>query len=428
MLSRTRIFAAGLLAFAASAALAAPEPGIFTIAAIPDTQNYVDYTHQKAEGFPFDARQLFFEQLQYVADNLVSNGGDIAFVAGLGDIWQHQSLRIDPDHEKRGMKAVPNPVLDAHFAPTPKVRTVEMPTAIEGYRKLLGKVPMAIIPGNHDYDAMWTDSRFPPAAQVDPKNLSTIGMLHPGGLGNYLSAFGKDSQFFKGRDWYVGAYNGGTSSAQIFEAGGYRFLHIGLEFDPPNGALQWAQSMIARYPGLPTIVTTHDYLDQQGRRLSNPIIDGAKADPEDNSPEMVWQKFISQNDQIFLVLCGHEHGQAMRMDLNKAGHTVYQLLSDYQDRSQTAKDAGVKSEWPVGIGDGWLRLMRFDMTKPQPTITVRTYSSHYKGFSTETPDYAKWYKAAERPNETDAQYLTADDFVITLPDFRARFQPVAATR
>ena len=34
---------------------------VFTIAVLPDTQNYLDYTHQKAEGFPFEASELFLE-------------------------------------------------------------------------------------------------------------------------------------------------------------------------------------------------------------------------------------------------------------------------------------------------------------------------------------------------------------------------------
>ena len=53
---------------------ASPDDKTFTIAVIPDTQNYLDYTHQKAEGFPFDANKLFIEQMQYIADNLESQG------------------------------------------------------------------------------------------------------------------------------------------------------------------------------------------------------------------------------------------------------------------------------------------------------------------------------------------------------------------
>ena len=35
----------------------------FTIAVISDTQNYVDFTRQKAEGYPIDAAELFIEQM-----------------------------------------------------------------------------------------------------------------------------------------------------------------------------------------------------------------------------------------------------------------------------------------------------------------------------------------------------------------------------
>ncbi|WP_380876196.1 serine/threonine protein phosphatase [Sphingomonas sp. DBB INV C78] len=416
-----------LTAMPAFAKEAAPDTS-FTIAVLPDTQNYMDYTHQKAENFPFDANEMFFAQMQYVADNLESAGGDIAFVTSLGDVWQHQTLDMDPGHAARGFKSVANPVFGAHFAPTPKVLSVEMPAAKKGFEMIAGKVPFSVVPGNHDYDAMWTDANHPPAAKIDPRDLTTIGMLHPGGLNNFRSVFGADTAFFKDKPWYVASHDGGADSAQIFEAGGYRFLHIGLQFDPPNASLEWAASVIAKYPGLPTIVSTHDYMDQKGARVSNPVIDGHAVDPQDNNPEMVWQKFISQHDQIFLLLCGHEHGQAFRTDKNKFGNPVYQVLSDYQDRGQTAIEAGVKSAWPVGIGDGWMRLMKFDLGAEKPAIRVSTYSTHYKKLSADTPDYAKWYRPHEQPEMTDAQFRAADDFVIELADFHKRFKSAAAAR
>ncbi|MET0366387.1 MAG: serine/threonine protein phosphatase [Sphingobium sp.] len=391
----------------------------FTIAAIPDTQNYIDYTHQTAEGFKFDADRMFLAQMQFIADNLEANGGDIAFVTALGDVWQHQTLKMDPGHAARGFKRAPNPIMDSHFAPTPKVTTVEIPTAKKGYELIAGKVPFSVVPGNHDHDAMWTDFNHPPAAQI--KSAADVGMLHAGGLDNFRSLFGADQPFFKGKSWYVSSHDGGGDSAQIFSAGGYRFLHIGLQFDAHNSSLEWAAKVIAEHPGLPTIISTHDYLDNDGQRVSNPIIDNHAVDPEDNNPQMMWDKLISQHDQIFLVLCGHEHGQAMRIDNNKAGHPVWQVLADYQDRAQTAKDAGVNMGPGAGIGDGWLRLMTFDMAPATPTISVRTYSTHYKKQSRDTAEYAAWYKAAEKPKMTDEQFHGQDDFTITLSDFRKRF-------
>jgi hypothetical protein len=158
---------------------------------------------------------------------------------------------------------------------------------------------------------------------------------------------------------------------------------------------------------------------------SNVAMEVANVDPEDNNPQMVWQKFLSQHDQIFLVLSGHNPGQPNRADKNKFGHLVHQVMADYQDRWQTAKEGGRQIEPRDGIGDGWLRLLKFDMAAATPTITNKTYSTHYKKFSDKIPDYAKWYREHEQPKMTDAQFLAAEDFVIELTDFRQRFDRAA---
>jgi hypothetical protein len=109
------------------------------------------------------------------------------------------------------------------------------------------------------------------------------------------------------------------------------------------------------------------------------------------------------------------------VDENAAGHKVWQVLADYQDRGQTAKDAGVQSAWPVGIGDGWMRLMSFDMGKDVPELTVETYSTYYRKQSRDVSEYAAWYKAAEKPDLSDEAFHDEDDYVLQLDDFRSRF-------
>lgn len=79
---------------------------------------------------------------------------------------------------------------------------------------------------------------------------------------------------------------------------------------------------------------------------------------------------------------------------------------------------------PVGIGDGWFRLMHFDMAGEVPQIQVRTYSSHYQALSGELDNYVDWYKSHEQPVMTAAEFLAADEFVLELDDFRQRFGPV----
>ena len=411
-----------LAALALSSPALAEDDGRFTIAVIPDTQNYLDYKHQTSEGFPFDASKLFLEQMEYIAANTETEGGQIAFVTSLGDTWQNQSLEIDPGHAMRGFHAVPNPHFWSPIRYTKKTLEVEMPMAQRGFRLIAGKVPFSVVPGNHDYDAMWTDSQFPPAARFDPSDISTLGIEHPGGLSNFRAVFGEYTEFFRHQPWYISANDGGADSAQIFEAEGYRFLHIGLQFDPPDSSLEWAARVIASHPGLPTIISTHDYMNSSGERRSSSTVDGAKVDPANNSPEQVWQKLISRHDQIFLVLCGHQNGQAFRVDQNANGNPVYQILADYQDRWQSAKDAGiVANNGSLSVGDGWFRLLDFDMTGRNPSVHVHTYSTHLDRESQDTPQYADWYKDGEQPGLSDAEFHAADDYRFEIVGFADRF-------
>jgi hypothetical protein len=215
--------------------------------------------------------------------------------------------------------------------------------------------------------------------------------------------FGSRSWLFAFKPWYGGAsdqlaYDPGLSSFQIFQAGGKNFLHISLQMEASDAALAWAQGVINAHPNYATIVTTHSYLrpppagDTQPP-LAEPVTRNAAAylttsgscsgGPEATSPggcnsaQQVWDKFISKNDQIFMVLCGHSwnptvkgisQGENIRIDKNIAGHPVYQVLSDYQGNTVGAD--GLVGGDPGG--EGWLRLMEFDMKAG--TIHFTTYS------------------------------------------------------
>ena len=393
--------------------------GEFTIAVIPDTQNYVDYRHQKSAGFPIDAAELFYEQMRYVAAHAQSAGGDIVFATHLGDLWQHYSLWMDPGHAQRGFRNMPN-AMSSEVAESPRRQTLEfeIPAAVNGYRMIAGKLPFSVVPGNHDYDALWTDPAHPP--QPEAKGRLKTGIRHLGGLTGYQSAFSDQSQFFKDQPWYVASHDSGADSAQIFTAGKCRFLHIGLQYQAPDASLAWASRIVRRFPGLPTIVTTHDYLDRDGKRDENSNPDNSILDHRDNNPQMMWDEFISHHDQIFFVLSGHVGGQGYSVDANADGHPVYQMMADYQGRGQVAKDAGLKES--ADVGDGWLRLLTFRLDGDAPAIRVRTYSTHYRKFSSELKDYAAWYKAHDgQAHLSDADYLARDDFTIALPGFHDRF-------
>ncbi|WP_326523644.1 serine/threonine protein phosphatase [Sphingomonas sp.] len=387
--------------------------GDFSVAMIPDTQNYVDYRRQKWSGFAFDAIEQMNTQMWWIARNARSSGGDIVFATHVGDVWQHYSEWMDPAHAARGFKWMPNGGSETAMSPKVHTRAFEIPAAAQAFRLIEGRLPFSVVAGNHDYDALWTDPAHPPRPDLD-----RAGVRHIGGLTGFGSVFSARSSFFAGQPWYVDSRDDGADSAQLFTAGQCRFLHIGLQYHAPRASLAWAAQVIRRHPGLPTIVTTHDYLGRDGRRnmKSNPL--NSKLDPSDGDPEIIWNDFVSRHDQIFLVLSGHVSGQAFSIDTNRAGNRVYQMMADYQSRGQTAKDAGTTG----ATGDGWLRVLKFRLDGDRPRIDVRTYSTHYGKFSSEIAEYASWYKVQDGQGElTDAAFLGRDEFTIQLDDFHRRF-------
>ena len=404
----------------------------FTIVMLPDTQNAVDYTRQKTEGFAIDSSNIFIQQMSDIASKSTSNGGKVVFVSSVGDVWQHVTSNKDTDHFARGVDAIESQEFGFQQLVRPEgTLNFELPKSVEGYTLLdNANLPFGVAPGNHDYDAWWAVALESENLRADSANLNSEVLpedykIHVGGLNNFCSVFGSDSDFYRDKDWYIDGYQCGGSSAQLFSAGGYRFLHFALEMQAGEDVVNWARQIVKDHLELPTIISTHDYLNPQGQRLPNSDMDLALVDPVgNNSSEELWRDFISNTDQIFMILSGHQPGQAVRIDKNDFGHEVYQILADFQDRGQAGLDGGqppTPRGTAVPIGDGWYREMNFDLAGETPQVEIRTYSSHYKSYSSDLETYALWYKSAEQPDMTDSEFLTADEFTIELIDFHTRY-------
>ncbi|MCY2926772.1 MAG: metallophosphoesterase [Planctomycetota bacterium] len=201
--------------------------------------------------------------------------------------------------------------------------------ADEAMSGLDGVVPWGVAAGNHDYD------------DLDKQASATFG-----------SHFGPKR--FAGQGWYGGGTEDGQCSYQYFQGAGRRFMVLHLPFEGSEKSAAWAREVIAKNPGVPTIVSTHCYLCPGG----NPFPDNPTAGRL--GARGLKEKLIDKCPQIFLVLSGHcpIEQPIHRTDANEAGGKVLSLLADYQ-------------HMPDG-GQGWLVLLRFDPLKN--TLTVRTYS------------------------------------------------------
>ncbi|WP_201741591.1 DNRLRE domain-containing protein [Salinigranum halophilum] len=297
------------LLFAAGTHAASGDP--WSIVALPDTQKYAE--QESLASFPK-------EQTQWIVDN--KDAENIRFVSHEGDIVENADREVEWQRMNEAMS-----ILDS-------------------------EVPYSLVTGNHDYATLWDRS-------------SSTALYE-----QYLGP-----SRFEGESWFGGRGPGddGLSTYQLFSAGGYDFLHLALEWEPPgrvddpSTTLGWAQDILNRYPDRPTILTTHSYLqDAPGERADFV----QEADNNGNSGETVWRKLVAPNPQVFMILSGHFHdrtgsdnGEYHQTSTNNVGLDVYEMVANYQNYADG--------------GDGWLRLLRFDPgggSDDSDRIAVETYS------------------------------------------------------
>ncbi|MCG2842573.1 metallophosphoesterase [Sandaracinobacter sp. RS1-74] len=324
----------------------------FSVAVVPDTQNYSDATLPQPRG-----ADTFAQQMQYLVDSRGEK--NLVFVTFVGDIVQHGDGQFRQKIE----------------GTADQFRTWDTRAEWDNANRAVSilsrsPIPFGMSPGNHDYDnySWWAEPDGPGASRP----------LAGGRAWDYY--FGPSSRHLAGKPWYGGAFNQGLNSYQFFTGGGMRFLHLSLEMQPTPAALDWAQGVIDANPGLPIIVTTHEWLVPVLAKTSPARSNGYEAyfaGTDHLPPDAVWDRFIRKNARIFLILSGHNwtptvngvsQGENLRIDRNDAGQPVYQVLQDYQ--GNTIGPDGKPGS--ANGGAGWLRFMEFDTDRRK--IRFYTYS------------------------------------------------------
>ena len=275
---------------------AALADGSFTIAVLPDTQNY-------SEKFP----KLYLAQTDWIVKNRQPR--NIACVLHLGDITQTNTA-------------------------------VEWKVAARAMKQLDGHVPYFMTLGNHDYSANGKcvdrtthfNTYFPLAKYRTAPTFGGVYDREPDRLEN---------------------------SFHTFAVGDRKFLVLSLEFGPRADVLRWANQVVADHRDREAILITHAYMFHNDTRYDwnkygkqqnwNPHAYGVAAATSDdvNDGEELWQKLVSKHENFILTLNGHVlvDGLGRTVTPTPGGRDVHQVLVNFQMR-------------PVG-GDGWLRLLEF---------------------------------------------------------------------
>ncbi len=293
-------------------------PGSWTLVILPDTQKY-------SRHYP----GLLQLQTRWILENKDKN--NIVYVMQNGDITNNNT---GPEWER----------------------------ASRLFGILDSAVPYALVPGNHDYDNK--------EGKGIRRETTKINDYFPPSRCQKWSTFGGTME--KGRI---------ENNYHLFDAGGRKWIIIGLEWGPRDETLQWADRLLNEYADRKAIVFTHAYLYSDSTRY-----DWAKKgksqpwNPHDpiftksgivNDGEEIWQKLIKKHYNVFMVMNGHVLNDGLGFQVSKTDRDkpVNEMLVNYQMQE-------------IG-GGGRLRLLEF-----QPdgrTVQVRTYSPLYEQYET-SPD------------------------------------------
>ena len=257
----------------------------FTVIALPDTQYLT-----------LDYPALLTTQTQWILDNAAAK--NIAFVLHEGDMT-HTNI------EQSWINAS------------------------NSFAVLDGKVPYAIVPGNHDMIGGTTAllNKYFPVSKF--KDLPTFG-----------GVFQADKM---------------NNSYRFFSAGGTDWLVVALEYNPSDELLDWASQIVAANPGRRVIVLTHAYL--------------APDDKRSGTGENIWNKLVRKYRNISFVFNGHytDDEAARLVSDGDNGNKIYQMFADYQTLN-------------FG-GTGYLRIVELDRSRHK--VSVKTYTPWLDTYKTD---------------------------------------------
>ena len=176
-------------------------------------------------------------------------------------------------------------------------------------------VPYVACIGNHDSAAVKVDG----------------GSAAPGNVNSNLRNTARFNTFFPTTRFKLLA---GTFEANkidnayhVFTAGGLNWLVINLELWARTSAVDWAKSVVAKYPDHNVIFLTHAHLNADSSIQQN---NGGYGD---NSSQYVFDQAMKPYANVRMVFSGHVGTQGYRTDTGTNGNTIYQFLQCYHDKT-----------------------------------------------------------------------------------------------
>lgn len=111
---------------------------------------------------------------------------------------------------------------------------------------------------------------------------------------------------------------------------GERYDIIALEFGPREEVVEWASNYVKNHPQTKYILLTHEWLSEDGKRISSNSFARMFRNTTFSSPEKIWENLVYPNDNIVCTICGHNDHSQLLYSRNQEGRAVPQILFNLQ--------------------------------------------------------------------------------------------------
>ena len=146
----------------------------------------------------------------------------------------------------------------------------------------------------------------------------------PGNHDDYTTPAAKYNKYFGQVSSFVDSIDGYYQEGKLenfytkFDVGEHKYMVIGLLYGAKDDVLEWANDVVAANFDREVIVITHSLFDAEGNwALRDTRYQTTTSRKDLNNGSEIWDKFISQHENITMAVAGHITG-----DIIKAGKSV----------------------------------------------------------------------------------------------------------
>lgn len=261
-----------------------------------------------------DLNHVYTEIMNFSKDEYIT--GNIGYVAHTGDLIDRSQSGDKIAHDEYKVASEAQKILDNAF------------------------VPNGVVSGNHDIKNTDSDYSY------------------------YYEYFGADR--YENFEWYGGSYKNNMHHYDLITLGRYNFLflYIGCYEENKSDTIAWANSVLEAYPERNAVICTHEYLLPSGEFSGNRAQD-------------IWEKIIVPNQNVKMVLCGHNVGVANQLRrVDGTNRFVLEILADYQFAELNIEPIHIENGCTCD-GEGFIRLMTFNDAGQVITTTYSPTADKY---------------------------------------------------